>query len=169
MLIYAFWCTCRGHPLIVRTKEGEEKLLWTIVVKCLTQAADYYNRLVPHIAGWRRGGKMKSLWRCTQSLSNCERVETLTKCRSRIVFAKRAYVVSWYCEFHSSTLRLLGIAIEAGNIFQANNYKVFKDLADEVQKQHGKTRSHFVSSAEYLNFLDKLAEERWSFEKLPDS
>lgn len=151
----------RARDTLARTdKEGEEVVMddGRVVKMSNLQAADYYNKARSRIAGEDEAAKefnddvLKSLstangWKHLLNAgarSSAQNVPTLLA----------GTAVSFVAPH-------VGIAImQTGNISD-QQLQGIQDLADkEYKKQHGEDAEvTSLSSAEYLNFLDKLAEE----------
>lgn len=161
----------RARDTLARTdKEGEEVVMddGSVVKMSNLQAADYYNKARSRIAGEEEAAKefnddiLKSLstangwnhlWNAV-ARSSAQNVPTLLA----------GTAVSFVAP-------PVGIAImQTGNITD-QQLQGIQDLADkEYKKLHGEDAEvTSLSSAEYLNFLDKLAEEGKVSEKAADS
>lgn len=161
----------RARDTLARTdKEGEEVVMddGRVVKMSNLQAADYYNKARSRIAGEDEAAKefnedvlkslstangWKHLWN-TVARSSAQNVPTLLA----------GTAVSFVAP-------PVGIAImQTGNITD-QQLQGIQDLADkEYKKQHGEDAEvTSLSSAEYLNFLDKLAEEGKVSEQAADS
>lgn len=161
----------RARDTLARTdKEGEEVVMddGSVVKMSNLQAADYYNKAPSRIAGEDEAAKefnddiLKSLstangWKHLLNAgarSSAQNVPTL--------------LVGTAVSFLAPPV---GIAImQTGNITD-QQLQGIQDLADkEYKKLHGEdAKVTSLSSAEYLNFLDKLAEEGKVSEKAADS
>ena len=161
----------RARDTLARTdKEGEEVVMddGSVVKMSNLQAADYYNKAPSRIAGEDEAAKefnddvLKSLstangWKHLLNAgarSSAQNVPTLLAGTAVSFLAPP-----------------VGIAImQTGNITD-QQLQGIQDLADkEYKKQHGEDAEvTSLSSAEYLNFLDKLAEEGKVSEKAADS
>lgn len=161
----------RAKDVISRTDaEGEEVVMPDGTVKKMSniQAADYYNKAPSRIAGEKEAAKefnddiLKSLstangWKHLLNAgarSSAQNVPTLLAGTAVSFLAPP-----------------VGIAImQTGNITD-QQLQGIQDLADkEYKKLHGEDAEvTSLSSAEYLNFLDKLAEEGKVSEKAADS
>lgn len=161
----------RSRDTLARTdKEGEEVVMddGRVVKMSNLQAADYYNKARSRIAGEDEAAKefnedvLKSLstangWKHLLNAgvrSSAQNVPTLLA----------GTAVSFVAPS-------VGIAImQTGNISD-QQLQGIQDLADkEYKKQHGEDAEvTSLSSAEYLNFLDKLAEEGKVSEQAVDS
>lgn len=161
----------RARDTLARTdKEGEEVVMddGSVVKMSNLQAADYYNKARSRIAGEDEAAKefnedvLKSLstangwnhlWNAG-ARSSAQNVPTLLAGTAVSFLAPP-----------------VGIAImQTGNITD-QQLQGIQDLADkEYKKLHGEDAEvTSLSSAEYLNFLDKLAEEGKVSEKAADS
>lgn len=161
----------RARDTFARTdKEGEEVVMddGSVVKMSNLQAADYYNKARSRIAGGDEAAKefnddvLKSLstengWKHLLNAgarSSAQNVPTLLAGTAVSFLAPP-----------------VGIAImQTGNITD-QQLQGIQDLADkEYKKLHGEDAEvTSLSSAEYLNFLDKLAEEGKVSEKVADS
>lgn len=161
----------RARDTLARTdKEGEEVVMddGSVIKMSNLQAADYYNKARSRIAGEEEAAKefnddiLKSLstangWKHLLNAgarSSAQNVPTLLAGTAVSFLAPP-----------------VGIAImQTGNITD-QQLQGIQDLADkEYKKLHGEDAEvTSLSSAEYLNFLDKLAEEGKVSEKAADS
>ena len=161
----------RARDILARTdKEGEEVVMddGRVVKMSNLQAADYYNKARSRIAGEDEASKefnedvLKSLstangWKHllnAEARSSAQNVPTLLAGTAVSFLAPP-----------------VGIAImQTGNITD-QQLQGIQDLVDkEYKKLHGEDAEvTSLSSAEYLNFLDKLAEEGKVSEKAADS
>lgn len=161
----------RARDTLARTdKEGEEVVMddGSVVKMSNLQAADYYNKARSRIAG--EGEATKEFNEdVLKSLSTANGWKHLWNAGARS-FAQNVPTLLAGTAV-SFVAPPVGIAImQTGNISD-QQLQGIQDLADkEYKKQHGEDAEvTSLSSAEYLNFLDKLAEEGKVSEQAADS
>lgn len=161
----------RARDVISRTDaEGEEVVMPDGTVKKMSniQAADYYNKAPSRIAGEKEAAKEFNE-DVLKSLSTANGWKHLWNAGARS-FAQNVPTLLAGTAV-SFVAPPVGIAImQTGNITD-QQLQGIQDLADkEYKKQHGEDAEvTSLSSAEYLNFLDKLAEEGKVSEQAADS
>ena len=161
----------RARDTLARTdKEGEEVVMddGSVVKMSNLQAADYYNKARSRIAGEEEAAKEFNE-DVLKSLSTANGWKHLWNAGARS-FAQNVPTLLAGTAV-SFVAPPVGIAImQTGNISD-QQLQGIQDLADkEYKKQHGEDAEvTSLSSAEYLNFLDKLAEEGKVSEQAADS
>nr|DAS43189.1 MAG TPA: hypothetical protein [Caudoviricetes sp.] len=161
----------RARDTLARTdKEGEEVVMddGSVVKMSNLQAADYYNKARSRIAGEEEASKEFNE-DVLKSLSTANGWKHLWNAGARS-FAQNVPTLLAGTAV-SFVAPPVGIAImQTGNISD-QQLQGIQDLADkEYKKQHGEDAEvTSLSSAEYLNFLDKLAEEGKVSEQAADS
>lgn len=161
----------RSRDTLVRTdKEGEEVVMddGRVVKMSNLQAADYYNKARSRIAGEDEAAKEFNE-DVLKSLSTANGWKHLLNAGARSSSQNVPTLLAGTAV--SFVAPPVGIAImQTGNISD-QQLQGIQDLADkEYKKQHGEDAEvTSLSSAEYLNFLDKLAEEGKVSEQAADS
>lgn len=161
----------RSRDTLARTdKEGEEVVMddGRVVKMSNLQAADYYNKARSRIAGEDEAAKEFNE-DVLKSLSTANGWKHLLNAGARSSSQNVPTLLAGTAV--SFVAPPVGIAImQTGNISD-QQLQGIQDLADkEYKKQHGEDAEvTSLSSAEYLNFLDKLAEEGKVSEKAADS
>lgn len=161
----------RARDTLARTdKEGEEVVMndGRVVKMSNLQAADYYNKARSRIAGEDEAAKEFNE-DVLKSLSTANGWNHLWNAGARSSAQNVPTLLAGTAV--SFVAPPVGIAImQTGNISD-QQLQGIQDLADkEYKKQHGEDAEvTSLSSAEYLNFLDKLAEEGKVSEKAADS
>lgn len=161
----------RARDTLARTdKEGEEVVMndGRVVKMSNLQAADYYNKARSRIAGEDEAAKEFNEG-VLKSLSTANGWNHLWNAGARSSAQNVPTLLAGTAV--SFVAPPVGIAImQTGNISD-QQLQGIQDLADkEYKKQHGEDAEvTSLSSAEYLNFLDKLAEEGKVSEKAADS
>lgn len=161
----------RARDVISRTDaEGEEVVMPDGTVKKMSniQAADYYNKAPSRIAGEKEAAKEFNE-DVLKSLSTANGWKHLLNAGARSSAQNVPTLLAGTAV--SFLAPPVGIAImQTGNITD-QQLQGIQDLADkEYKKLHGEDAEvTSLSSAEYLNFLDKLAEEGKVSEKAADS
>nr|DAO39904.1 MAG TPA: MAEBL protein [Caudoviricetes sp.] len=161
----------RSRDTLARTdKEGEEVVMddGRVVKMSNLQAADYYNKARSRIAGEDEAAKEFNE-DVLKSLSTANGWKHLLNAGARSSAQNVPTLLAGTAV--SFVAPPVGIAImQTGNISD-QQLQGIQDLADkEYKKQHGEdTEVTSLSSAEYLNFLDKLAEEGKVSEQAADS
>lgn len=161
----------RSRDTLARTdKEGEEVVMddGRVVKMSNLQAADYYNKARSRIAGEDEAAKEFNE-DVLKSLSTANGWKHLLNAGARSSAQNVPTLLAGTAV--SFVAPPVGIAImQTGNITD-QQLQGIQDLADkEYKKQHGEDAEvTSLSSAEYLNFLDKLAEEGKVSEKAADS
>lgn len=161
----------RARDTLARTdKEGEEVVMddGRVVKMSNLQAADYYNKARSHIAGEDEAAKEFNE-DVLKSLSTANGWKHLLNAGARSSAQNVPTLLAGTAV--SFVAPPVGIAImQTGNISD-QQLQGIQDLADkEYKKQHGEDAEvTSLSSAEYLNFLDKLAEEGKVSEQAADS
>lgn len=151
----------RARDTLARTdKEGEEVVMddGSVVKMSNLQAADYYNKARSRIAGEDEAAKEFNE-DVIKSLSTANGWKHLLNAGARSSAQNVPTLLAGTAV--SFVAPPVGIAImQTGNISD-QQLQGIQDLADkEYKKQHGEDAEvTSLSSAEYLNFLDKLAEE----------
>lgn len=161
----------RSRDTLARTdKEGEEVVMddGRVVKMSNLQAADYYNKARSRIAGEDEAAKEFNE-DVLKSLSTANGWKHLLNAGARSSSQNVPTLLAGTAV--SFVAPPVGIAImQTGNISD-QQLQGIQDLADkEYKKQHGEyAEVTSLSSAEYLNFLDKLAEEGKVSEQAADS
>lgn len=161
----------RARDTLARTdKEGEEVVMddGSVVKMSNLQAADYYNKARSRIAGEDEAAKEFNN-DILKSLSTANGWNHLWNAAARSSASNAPTLLAGTAV--SFVAPPVGIAImQTGNITD-QQLQGIQDLADkEYKKLHGEDAEvTSLSSAEYLNFLDKLAEEGKVSEKAADS
>lgn len=161
----------RARDTLARTdKEGEEVVMddGSVVKMSNLQAADYYNKARSRIAGEEEAAKEFNE-DVLKSLSTANGWKHLLNAGARSSAQNVPTLLAGTAV--SFLAPPVGIAImQTGNITD-QQLQGIQDLADkEYKKLHGEDAEvTSLSSAEYLNFLDKLAEEGKVSEKAADS
>lgn len=161
----------RSRDTLARTdKEGEEVVMddGRVVKMSNLQAADYYNKARSRIAGEDEAAKEFNE-DVLKSLSTANVWKHLLNASARSSAQNAPTLLAGTAV--SFLVPSVGIAImQTGNITD-QQLQGIQDLADkEYKKLHGEDAEvTSLSSAEYLNFLDKLAEEGKVSEKAADS
>lgn len=161
----------RARDTLARTdKEGEEVVMddGSVVKMSNLQAADYYNKARSRIAGEDEAAKEFNE-DVLKSLSTANGWKHLLNAGARSSAQNVPTLLAGTAV--SFVAPPVGIAImQTGNISD-QQLQGIQDLADkEYKKQHGEDAEvTSLSSAEYLNFLDKLAEEGKVSEQAADS
>lgn len=161
----------RSRDTLARTdKEGEEVVMddGRVVKMSNLQAADYYNKARSRIAGEDEAAKEFNE-DVLKSLSTANGWKHLLNAGARSSAQNVPTLLAGTAV--SFVAPPVGIAImQTGNISD-QQLQGIQDLADkEYKKQHGEDAEvTSLSSAEYLNFLDKLAEEGKVSEQAADS
>ena len=161
----------RARDTLARTdKEGEEVVMddGRVVKMSNLQAADYYNKARSRIAGEDEAAKEFNE-DVLKSLSTANGWKHLLNAGARSSAQNVPTLLAGTAV--SFVAPPVGIAImQTGNISD-QQLQGIQDLADkEYKKQHGEDAEvTSLSSAEYLNFLDKLAEEGKVSEQAADS
>ena len=161
----------RARDTLARTdKEGEEVVMddGRVVKMSNLQAADYYNKARSRIAGEDEAAKEFNE-DVLKSLSTANGWKHLLNAGARSSAQNVPTLLAGTAV--SFLAPPVGIAImQTGNITD-QQLQGIQDLADkEYKKLHGEDAEvTSLSSAEYLNFLDKLAEEGKVSEKAADS
>lgn len=161
----------RSRDTLARTdKEGEEVVMddGRVVKMSNLQAADYYNKARSRIAGEDESAKEFNE-DVLKSLSTANGWKHLLNAGARSSAQNVPTLLAGTAV--SFLAPPVGIAImQTGNITD-QQLQGIQDLADkEYKKLHGEDAEvTSLSSAEYLNFLDKLAEEGKVSEKAADS
>lgn len=161
----------RARDTLARTdKEGEEVVMddGRVVKMSNLQAADYYNKARSRIAGEDESAKEFNE-DVLKSLSTANGWKHLLNAGARSSAQNVPTLLAGTAV--SFLAPPVGIAImQTGNITD-QQLQGIQDLADkEYKKLHGEDAEvTSLSSAEYLNFLDKLAEEGKVSEKAADS
>lgn len=161
----------RARDTLARTdKEGEEVVMddGSVVKMSNLQAADYYNKARSRIAGEDEAAKEFNE-DVLNSLSTANGWKHLLNAGARSSAQNVPTLLAGTAV--SFVAPPVGIAImQTGNISD-QQLQGIQDLADkEYKKQHGEDAEvTSLSSAEYLNFLDKLAEEGKVSEQAADS
>ena len=161
----------RARDTLARTdKEGEEVVMddGSVVKMSNLQAADYYNKAPSRIAGEKEAAKEFNE-DVIKSLSTANGWNHLWNSAARSSAQNAPTLLAGTAV--SFVAPPVGIAImQTGNITD-QQLQGIQDLADkEYKKLHGEDAEvTSLSSAEYLNFLDKLAEEGKVSEKAADS
>lgn len=161
----------RARDTLARTdKEGEEVVMddGRVVKMSNLQAADYYNKARSRIAGEDEVAKEFNE-DVLKSLSTANGWKHLLNAGARSSAQNVPTLLAGTAV--SFVAPPVGIAImQTGNISD-QQLQGIQDLADkEYKKQHGEDAEvTSLSSAEYLNFLDKLAEEGKVSEQAADS
>ncbi len=161
----------RARDILARTdKEGEEVVMndGRVVKMSNLQAADYYNKARSRIAGEDEAAKEFNE-DVLKSLSTANGWNHLWNAGARSSAQNAPTLLAGTAV--SFVAPPVGTAImQTGNISD-QQLQGIQDLADkEYKKQHGEDAEvTSLSSAEYLNFLDKLAEEGKVSEKAADS
>lgn len=161
----------RSRDTLARTdKEGEEVVMddGRVVKMSNLQAADYYNKARSRIAGEDEAAKEFNE-DVLKSLSTANGWKHLLNAGARSSAQNVPTLLAGTAV--SFVAPSVGIAImQTGNISD-QQLQGIQDLADkEYKKQHGEDAEvTSLSSAEYLNFLDKLAEEGKVSEQAADS
>lgn len=161
----------RARDTLARTdKEGEEVVMddGRVVKMSNLQAADYYNKARSRIAGEDEASKEFNE-DVLKSLSTANGWKHLLNAGARSSAQNVPTLLAGTAV--SFLAPPVGIAImQTGNITD-QQLQGIQDLADkEYKKLHGEDAEvTSLSSAEYLNFLDKLAEEGKVSEKAADS
>lgn len=161
----------RARDTLARTdKEGEEVVMddGRVVKMSNLQAADYYNKARSRIAGEDEAAKEFNE-DVLKSLSTTNGWKHLLNAGARSSAQNVPTLLAGTAV--SFVAPPVGIAImQTGNISD-QQLQGIQDLADkEYKKQHGEDAEvTSLSSAEYLNFLDKLAEEGKVSEQAADS
>lgn len=161
----------RARDTLARTdKEGEEVVMddGRVVKMSNLQAADYYNKAPSRIAGEDEAAKEFNN-DILKSLSTANGWNHLWNSAARSSAQNAPTLLAGTAV--SFVAPPVGIAImQTGNISD-QQLQGIQDLADkEYKKLHGEDAEvTSLSSAEYLNFLDKLAEEGKVSEKAADS
>jgi len=161
----------RARDTLARTdKEGEEVVMddGSVVKMSNLQASDYYNKARSRIAGEDEAAKEFNE-DVLKSLSTANGWKHLLNAGARSSTQNVPTLLAGTAV--SFLAPPVGIAImQTGNITD-QQLQGIQDLADkEYKKLHGEDAEvTSLSSAEYLNFLDKLAEEGKVSEKAADS
>lgn len=161
----------RARDTLARTdKEGEEVVMddGSVIKMSNLQAADYYNKARSRIAGEEEAAKEFND-DILKSLSTANGWNHLWNAAARSSASNVPTLLAGTAV--SFVAPPVGIAImQTGNITD-QQLQGIQDLADkEYKKLHGEDAEvTSLSSAEYLNFLDKLAEEGKVSEKAADS